>query len=261
MKHLLITVFTLLAVQIVSLPANAALYYRFWQGWKLSQYSEDQFQQALNQIFVPATIQVGAGKSLLSYLPALPPRVVNRPPDLANVLPDEIALVVYTSKAEYTALRNTPQGKWYGDLHWKYFDKNRGSGSLETEPYAGQVMPGHAYDVLQSNSIWQKYFAVWSISRVAQNPSQVVSQTAFGYKTGLKSYAVLATNRYLIEFQLWESADSFRKALPALMNIHQNGAPLIAGSYGYARTVLPNNPKLSYGKAINVSFPVLNVRH
>jgi len=104
-----------------------------------------QFQAGLNQIFIPATVQTGAGKGMIGYQPILP--------EGAPELPDEIALVSYTDQNAYSELFSTESGKAYQNLHWQYFDRSA-SHSVVPEPFAGSVEIEHAYDLYPRYAAW-----------------------------------------------------------------------------------------------------------
>lgn len=79
--------------------------------------SRADFLDALRRSFVPATAQLMAPLGLCAYFPTLPPAVAAHPD-----LPEETALVFYTSRAAYDAARQTPVGRLYADSHRLYFD-------------------------------------------------------------------------------------------------------------------------------------------
>ena len=108
--------FQLLALTVLATtaPANADTYHRFWRGTKRTGLNWTQFQTGLNQVFIPATVRVGAEKGMTAYQPVLLEGV--------RGLPDEIALVSYTDQPSYEALYSTDAGKVYQNLHWEYFD-------------------------------------------------------------------------------------------------------------------------------------------
>src|SRR5206468_4059456 len=109
--------------------ATGPAYHRFWRGAKLASLDPAAFVAGLNRRFVPATVQVGAGKGLLAYEPLLP--VVEA---FLPGFPEEIALVTYEDSAAYAALRATPEGQAYAASHWEYFERAK-SGSLVAEPF------------------------------------------------------------------------------------------------------------------------------
>src|ERR1700747_2950562 len=106
------------ALILTSATVHADPYHRFWRGTKLGEMSSENFQKGLNEVFIGKTIQAGAGKGLMAYEPALTQGA-------APGFPDEIALVTYQDESSYNAIRSTPEGKAYGELHWKYFDKSQ----------------------------------------------------------------------------------------------------------------------------------------
>lgn len=85
---------------------------RFWRGFAQNRLAYPQFISLINQKLIPQTITVNAGRGLLGYLPFVFPSVK---PDY---LPDEIAIVAYSSKEAYQTIRSTAEGVAYGDLHF-----------------------------------------------------------------------------------------------------------------------------------------------
>lgn len=87
---------------------------RFWQGFAHPSLSTGEFATALQKTLIPMTTEVGAGRGLVGYLPAVIEQTGK--PDF---LPDEIALVVYRNQALYDAIKATPEGVHYSAIHFK----------------------------------------------------------------------------------------------------------------------------------------------
>jgi len=201
----------LILLALVSQTVFAAPYYRFWRGTKLSGLDEEGFRKGLNQVFVPKTVEVGKGKGLLSYLPVLSPRRSSRPAGL----PDEVALVTYSSEDSYQRIRSTPAGKAYSDLHWKYFSKDE-SRSLVPTRFDESIKNDAAYDVLYSDKDWQGGHATYRLSSVKGDIETLESYLRTAREKskslGLLSYIVVVTKNYLYEYQLWDSPNAYRSA-------------------------------------------------
>lgn len=101
--------------------------------------SREAFLTALRQTFVPATPQLMAPLGLLAYFPTLPP-VVDAYPDL----PEETALVFYSSRDAYDIARRTPSGRLYAASHGLYFDALAARWPERWQPGDASV-PGQAY--------------------------------------------------------------------------------------------------------------------
>jgi hypothetical protein len=240
---------------IISSIADAAPYYRLWQGWKLDSIDYEGLRRGLDERFIPATVEVGMGRGLMSYLPALAPLPEKRPEVVRKLLPDEIALVVYDSEANYRSIRNTPQGEAYGALHWEYFDKDKGSKSTLPEKYLGKLEPTHAYDVLGSVEHWQNGYAVYVMSLRKQDASPYVDQMRRDFfRNGLKSYLVLVEESYVIEYQLWRDKSSFDAAESRLEKARAKFLTPIRDGNGNAKKSSPYKSKIKYGEGLNVQF-------
>lgn len=137
-----------IALLAVASSAHADTYHRFWRGVKSSSLSTEDFVRGLNQVFIPATVQVGADKGMIAYEPMLTNGMAG--------LPDEVALVSYEDKPAYDALYSTDAGKAYQNLHWQYFDRSS-SHSLMPGAYSGSVAIEQAYDLRPGYADWQKH--------------------------------------------------------------------------------------------------------
>jgi len=242
---------------LLSQVLHAAPYYRFWRGDKLPALTLLDFQIGLNDLFIPKTVEQGKGKGLRSYQPVL---LSDSKP---KGLPDEIALVAYASKAAYLKLRNSPEGQAYGRLHWDYFDKNN-SKSLVPDRYRGELQTNHAYDVLNSAAEWQK-----GISHVRihtrdkrRTPSQfhrgfnkmVQSVRAQFPSRGLKSYLVLVSDDYVIQFLLWKDEASRQKVWSSKVGQHVSRL-LGLVSQSHLDTATPiNKTQLGFGEGGKPQF-------
>ncbi|MDD1781663.1 hypothetical protein LRP49_10700 [Enterovibrio sp. ZSDZ35] len=95
---------------------------RVWQGYRCQQYQDDSdgFLEKLGQIFIPITAQLMSPMGLRMYYPT----IVSQPSDCQTVkLPDEIALVGYSSQQTYhDASHATVAGRAYSSLHQTVFN-------------------------------------------------------------------------------------------------------------------------------------------
>ncbi|WP_315983034.1 hypothetical protein [Aliamphritea spongicola] len=79
---------------------------RVWQGFRIASMAADwqRFSEQLGKIFIPATVQQMQPLGLQAYFPLILP-------DSGFTLPDELALVIYSSQDVYkTATRETVAG-------------------------------------------------------------------------------------------------------------------------------------------------------
>lgn len=101
---------------------------RVWRGFRSRSFFDDRpgFDKIVGGVFVPQTAQQMTPLGLRAYFPALLPDSI--PPDSNDrflKIPDEIALVVYPSKAHYDrAVNLSVAGRAYGLLHWPVFNGN-----------------------------------------------------------------------------------------------------------------------------------------
>nr|PMI33597.1 hypothetical protein BCU47_09135 [Enterovibrio norvegicus] len=95
---------------------------RVWQGYRNELYRNDinGFLEKLGNIFIPITVQLMTPMGLHMYYPSIVPHSVS---PSSSVLPDEVALVGYTSQDVYTAAsRGSVAGRSYGALHSTVFN-------------------------------------------------------------------------------------------------------------------------------------------
>ncbi|MCX6119889.1 MAG: hypothetical protein NT027_20330, partial [Proteobacteria bacterium] len=130
---------------------------RLWRGFKQNDVNANEFKEKVNAKLIPALAEIGPSKGLTAYIPALLPAL--KP----NNLPDEIALIAYSSATEYQTIRSTPKGSLYGPLHFedglfaKELDLDRKSTSSVAEPWNQDAKIGNAYALGPVNLNWQKF--------------------------------------------------------------------------------------------------------
>lgn len=90
---------------------------RVFCGYRLSALSRQDFFKELGQTFMPGTPLMQAPLGLSAYLPA----VTDVEP--GGILPEELALIVYSSLDDYNRTRNTSLSRrMYTRSHWAVFD-------------------------------------------------------------------------------------------------------------------------------------------
>ena len=135
MKLILLLVTWNLSTLAHSAVIDSSNHIRFWRGYKQDTVGHQQFIDNITSVLMPMTVEVGAGKGLIGYLPSVLPE--NKP----SFLPDEIAIISYETLEKYKTLTQTEEWKIYGPLHYKegYFSKvnkeGRASGSLVVEEF------------------------------------------------------------------------------------------------------------------------------
>lgn len=124
---------------------------RFWWGFKRKDVPRDRFISTLGDVFLPTTVQVMHERqgALSAYLPIVPP-------DLGCIdVPDELALVVYKSVAEYERATKTLDGRAYRLLHDSVFGPPSTSGSFP-ERFDGELQSGQATYLWSNSSDWMQ---------------------------------------------------------------------------------------------------------
>jgi hypothetical protein len=90
---------------------------RVWIARRASSVSLEKFAQTLRETFAPVTVQLMSKLGLSHYLPTLFPEIK---PD---GLPDEVALVQYSSREIYSDAKKTTAGRLYALSHGVLFEK------------------------------------------------------------------------------------------------------------------------------------------
>lgn len=198
--------------------SGPAHYLRLWRGFQLPAFTDAHFQGELPS-FMRATTTL-YGNALSNYLVALPPS--GRP----AFVPDETALLAFGVESEYQRIRQTPEGRRYGESHWELFDRTR-SGSLvvaHTPKVPSALVANTAYDFGLGGIDWSKGHTTYFVglkkpgqgdffTRLAKHVSLVRdSFLAFG----LRGYVVVATADYELAIMNWESDESMSKAFGSL---------------------------------------------
>ena len=120
---------------------------RFWRGVRdATKVDEAAFRLGVNTQLIPQTPIVSAHEGLYAYLPVM----------LGNFKFDECALVIYAGDT-YNAIRTTPKGKAYGDLHGDFFDMSKSKSLLPEDHITGQAFQlNHAYALTAASFDFQK---------------------------------------------------------------------------------------------------------
>jgi hypothetical protein len=96
---------------------------RVFAGYRLPTLAREAFLKELGETFMPGTPNMLAPLGLAAYLPA----VLDFEDD--SGLPDEVALIVYSSRGAYEAARrDSLQGRMYTHSHAGIFDMGRSRG-------------------------------------------------------------------------------------------------------------------------------------
>lgn len=197
--------------------AESAGYYRMWQGFKKPAFSSEEFREKLPN-FMNGTVRV-YGNLLNNYLVALPP--ASKP----DFIPDEFALVALGSEQDYRQVRNTPEGKEYGESHWQLFAREK-SGSAPISNFfpeePSSLQSNKAYDLMGAAVDWKKGHTTFFLglrkdsltkAEFLNRLSQHVKLAANSFRSvGLKGYLVIANENYEAAYMNWESKEAMQAA-------------------------------------------------
>lgn len=236
------------------------LHYRVFRGFKQPGVNADTLPAELAVKFLPEAPRVMVKHSLVSYVPALPPR--EKP---AHV-PDEIAIVVYGSGAAYEAGAADPERKAYGDLHWVYFENPRtGRTRSETaKPFARLLETEVPVDVLGGRPDWQsgQTFVFVGTRRkdvpadqFLERLSAHVAEARDAFSgAGLDGHVVVANPEGEIAWMHWKSAEAARAAFAS-----PAGQKAAAGASQLMDVLMWSETKafdggFDYGQSVTVRF-------
>ena len=128
---------------------------RVWRGYKSSKYihNHEMFLEKLRKIFIPITAQLLYPLGLKAYFPAIIKS------DDSNI-PDEVALVVYSSAHDYsTVSKSTTVGRAYGMMHGPLFNFSKNqqypiSKSSFPRIWCGEFSEGNPFYLLDNKVDW-----------------------------------------------------------------------------------------------------------
>lgn len=237
---------------------------RFWRGYSQNRSAYPQFIDNINKKLIPQTIVVNAGRGLIGYLPFVLPL---KKPDF---LPDEIALVAYSSAEDYQAVRSTPAGEQYGALHFApgVFAKQSNAGVPSGSTLATELNPipsDLSFDEVKPIAVvfgdqvgWQKGNHIFravvppgsgTISQDAARQLLNRWQKSMTSNNKVSSAVLLITNRYVLE--IIGGSDSKTLTSAADSNDRAIGPALISKVYAVAPV---QTATLSEGTGVNVLF-------
>lgn len=244
MKKLLITLMILSS----GFSAYSKNYYRFWRGEIAEGMSLKQFEEGLNKIFIPETVEQGRGEGLNAYMPVMVSKSLN-----LKDFPSELALVSYDNEERYRAIRNMPRGANYQKMHWDYFDKSK-SKSLVPQKYLGAIQQEKAFDILESDEDWQRGKVQFLIRKYRSGLSsktktdikayiELVKKNAADF--GIQSHLILIGKNGIYEYILFDK------------NIAPHGDSLFTSEElkTVTNTILKNkNEFVTFGGGVNRQF-------
>lgn len=202
MRFILLSMLTILATPLHADELGG--YFRAWQGFE----GEGNLMENLPK-FMQMTVDTYDGKGLNNYMVAIPPA------DHHEVIPDEFALVMLTSKADYDAVRSTPEGRAYGEAHFPLFDEFTSRSAPQGSSIPESLVHNNAYDVIGTPVDWSKGHTLFFLGTRKKNvrPTdflkrlsshiQLVSKTLKPH--GLQGYVIIANENYEAAYIHWES--------------------------------------------------------
>lgn len=133
---------------------------RFWWGFKRKEISRDTFLDKLGAVFLPATVQVMGHRlgALTAYLPIIPPE------NCSTDVPDEMALVVYRSVAEYEQASSSLEGRAYQLLHDAVFTSPSSSKGFPVL-FEGELEQDQPYFLWSRSDQWQGAHCTFLLGR------------------------------------------------------------------------------------------------
>ena len=127
-------------------PADSV---RVFRGRKQADTRRDAFVQRLEQLFMPATVQMQRLYGLTAYLPAVLPE------SSGHLLPDEVALVFYRTQECYHEAKRCIGGRAYSELHELAFDMAASRSGFPLLLQRDQVTADQPYNLFERSVDWQ----------------------------------------------------------------------------------------------------------
>ncbi|MEA2328251.1 MAG: hypothetical protein QOE68_3210 [Thermoanaerobaculia bacterium] len=186
---------------------------RVWRGIRLTSQDPAAFFAELGSIFIPVTTQLQRLYGLTAYLPTVMP--ANKP----STVPDEIALVFYSSQAAYTAANAIVVSRTYQKLHSAVFAFPQSTTGFPVALPAKPVVDT-PYFMFPDKDDWYSGFAqVYVGSRkngVSQNKfvakiGKFLNDYKKGRPKGLGGAIAVISGHYVILWEHWTSEDASLK--------------------------------------------------
>jgi Na+-transporting NADH:ubiquinone oxidoreductase subunit NqrA len=227
---------TIITILLITLTNNSyASFNRFWVGHKKKDVATSTFLNGLNKTFFKDTVNVGKGRGLISYQPYIT--------QMKSNIPDELALVVYESEEKYKAIRSTPEGQKYSDLHWDFFEKET-SKSTVTKPFTGELSEGSAYELNPAYNGWQSAITTVVIYSRSSDTDLVGLAKSFGElknDSSIENSLLLITKEWIIEYRLQKSDKSKFTKLPLkvieMTKLQSNSLDSLKNTVGFGEGV------------------------
>lgn len=124
---------------LLTLAAADQPYFRFWSGYRLSNLTHGQFKTGMQWFLNQTTHISNCGGLRLYVVPLIDTS------GLPSYVPDEIALLFYQSADEYHSFYSTPIGKFYQNLHARFFNMSRSASLVPQDFDANGLQFNHAY--------------------------------------------------------------------------------------------------------------------
>lgn len=122
---------------------------RVWRGFKAKDLPRVNFCKKLGEVFIPVTVHLQVPLGLTAYLPAVLPE------EKPEFLPDEVALVFYSSQEEYKKTFASTAGRAYGLLHSSVFDfQPQKSHSDFPKLWENEVVCHRPYSLFTKDANW-----------------------------------------------------------------------------------------------------------
>jgi len=152
-------------------PADAV---HVWRGYQAAGVDHKTFVDFLGTVFVPACALLQPKAGLSAYLPALP-----MAPDAATAqgprVPDQTALMFWTTQQTYSDAFSTPAVRAYTHLHGDAYGPP--SSAQFPTAYTGQVLAEQPYHLMNNPADWM-IGSVWHT--VGARPARVNASDFLG---------------------------------------------------------------------------------
>lgn len=235
---------------------------RVWRGFKAKELSRIQFCKKLGEVFIPVTVHLQVPMGLTAYLPAVLPE------EKPEFLPDEVALVFYSSREEYKKTFATTAGRAYGLLHSSVFDfQPQKSHSDFPQLWEKEVVFHRPYSLLAKDADWyggrSRIFigirnGAISAAEFVRRFAEILNHARTNGGHGLDGAYFVITEDYLLFWEHW--ADDSSEAAVGLSRLFGDIAvPVLvreAEKIGIPAQIHDEYPGLPIkgGECLNIQF-------
>ncbi len=176
-----------------------------WRGFRSQDKTQQQFEEFLGSVFVPGCSLLQPNAGLQAYIPSLP-RSEGKPP----TVPDQSALMFWTTKQTYHDAFKCVAVRCYTNLHGDLYDTSRSAAEFPILLPEANLQPETPYFLIDAPADWMSGEVMHYIGARNHDVSPEVFhrhilQWAKGMQSerALKGGLLCAGESYVVAWTLW----------------------------------------------------------